>query len=212
MARFCYFVLAAAMLLVGCHTITEELPTQPTKTPASGTGILTVPIPPIPGATPTPAPKPTPTPTPTPGATPTPPAPTPTPGTSGQCGQPLPPPVTQMAVKVHIHGPNMDTLDSTPLIGPDSAYCRQIGFTDGRSYCPVRAEGAPDRSACETYAIGSAEDTGRPGPTWTYNGQYCSYPYCDNNPDNQYLLYAYVSGTFVACTKDGVCGSVNVVR
>ena len=43
-----------ALLLVGCHTITEELPTQPTKTPASP--ILTVPIPKIPVGTPAPSP------------------------------------------------------------------------------------------------------------------------------------------------------------
>ncbi len=210
MSKLGFGFAAAAVLLVGCHTITEELPTQATKT--TSPGLLTIPIPAIPSATPAPTPKPTPAPTPTPTATPTPaPSPTPTP-VAGQCGQPVPPPVTQMGAKIHIKGPNMYTLDSTPLVGPDSAYCRQIGFTDGRSYCPVRAEGSPDRSACEEYAIGHAEDTGRPGPTWFFNGQLCNGKDCDNHPDNQYLLFAYSSGRYQPCTKDGVCGTVDVVR
>src|SRR5512140_3819481 len=129
MNRATYGLTAAALLLVGCHTITEELPTQPTKTTKAGSnGILTVAIPAIPGATPAPTPKPTPAPT----ATPTPaPNPTPTPatGTSGTCGQPLPV-VTRMNGKIHIKGPNRYTLDSTPITGPDGDYCRKIGYTD----------------------------------------------------------------------------------
>ena len=50
----------AAVLSVGCHTITEELPTQPSD--PKGT-VLKIPIPAIPGATPTPTPTPKPTPT-----------------------------------------------------------------------------------------------------------------------------------------------------
>ena len=63
MSRSAYGIAAAAFLLIGCHSIKEELPTQPTNTPASG-GVLTIPIPkiplsgtPAPKATPTPAPK-----------------------------------------------------------------------------------------------------------------------------------------------------------
>ncbi len=199
---------AATLLLIGCHTITEELPTQPTKaTPSQG--LLTIPIPAIPGATPTP--KPAATPTPSPAATPTP-SPSASPGTFGKCGNPLPPPVTQMAAKVHIRGANRWVLDSTPLIGPDGAYCRQIGFTDGRLYCPVRTEGSSDRSACEEYAIGYAEDTKRPGPTWYFNGALCDGTKCQNHEDNQYLLYAIAGGRYQACTKDDVCGVVEVDR
>src|SRR5574340_917553 len=134
--------LGIAALLAGCHTITEELPTQPTKGPSRT--VLTIPIPTIPGATPAPTPKPSPTPTPSPTATPGP-TPTPTP-TAGKCGAPLPN-VSRMNVKVHMRGPTRDTLDSTPIVGPDIDYCRQIGFDDGRSFCPVRPEGAPDRAA-----------------------------------------------------------------
>jgi len=199
-------VVALAFILVGCHTITEELPTQPTKTPASP--ILTVPIPKIPvGGTPTPSPTatPKPTPTPTPAATPT---PTPPPGTGG-CGNPLPPGISRMNTKIHLRGPAHWTLDTTPLVH-DRDYCRQVGFTDGRTECAVRPEGSPDRSACEAYAIGSADDTGRPGPTWYRNGALCNGTDCENHPDNQYLLWANLSGRYEACTKDDVCGAVQV--
>jgi hypothetical protein len=211
MGKLGYGLAAAALLLVGCHTITEELPTQPTTTKKpSGTGVVTVAIPVI--ATATPAPRATPTPT--PAATPTPaptPSPTPTPGVNGKCGEPLPV-VTQMAGKVHIRGPNRWTLDSTPLTGPDASYCRTIGFTDGRSYCPVRPEGAPDRRACEEYAIGYAEDTKRPGPTWYFNGQLCDGVKCENHEDNQYLVYAMAGGRYQACTKDDICVTIEVDR
>jgi hypothetical protein len=211
MNRLAFGFSLSALILLGCHTITEELPTQPTNTPKTGTGLLTVPIPAIPGATPTPTPTPTPKPTPTPTPAPTP-TPTPPTGVAG-CGNPLPPPITKMNTVIHIWGPNQWTLDTTPLVGPDVDYCREIGFTDGRSRCPVRTEGNPEREACELYAVGYAEDTGRPGPTWTLNGNYCTGgDDCENHPDNQYLLWARASGYYEACTKDGVCGGVQVDR
>jgi hypothetical protein len=200
----------AGFVLVGCHTITEELPTQPTQTPSSGSGILTIPIPSIPRGTPTPAPTPTPTPGPSPTPTPNP-SPTATP-TSGSCGAPLPPPVSRMNTKIHLRGPKAWTLDTTPLVGPDIDYCARIGFTDSRSFCPVRTEGSSDREACEEYAIGRALDTGRPGPTWYRDGNLCTGEAsgCENHPDNQYLLLAYLSGHYEACTEDDVCGAVDV--
>lgn len=203
----------SALALLGCHTITEELPTQPTKPPKSGTGVLKVPIPAIPGATPTPAPTPKPTPTPGPAPTPEPTATPPPPTKVKGCGSPLPGPITKMGAYVHIRGPNQWILDVTPLVGPDAEYCRTIGFTDGRSRCPVRPEGHPEREACELYSVGYAKDTNRPGPTWTRNGQYCSGGAdCENHPDNQYLLLARQSGYYEACTKDGICGGVEVDR
>jgi hypothetical protein len=200
-----YGGVAVAFLLVGCHTITEELPTQPTETPSSP--VLTVPIPKIPLSTPTPAPTPKASPTPSPSPAPTP-TPTPPPG-AGACGNPLPPPVTRMNTKIHLRGPVHWTLDTTPLVH-DRDYCRQIGFTDGRTECPVRTEGSPDRSACEAYAIGKADDTGRPGPTWYHDDSLCNGTDCENHSDNQYLLWVNVSGYYQACTKDDVCGGVQV--
>jgi hypothetical protein len=98
-------------------------------------------------------------------------------------------------------------------VGPDAAYCKQIGFTDGRSFCPVRPEGHPERGACETWAVGYAEDTGRPGPTWRHNGSLClGAPICENHPDNQYFVRAIAGGTYEACPRKGGCGTLDVSR
>jgi hypothetical protein len=168
------------------------------------------------------APAPQPTPTPTPGSVPEA-APLPAiPGGTGDQGstasagggEPVPPPVSRMNVKVHSRQTDRVVLDSTPLVGPDVAYCRQIGYDDGRAYCPVRLEGHPERAACETARVGRASDTGRPGPTWSANGGRCSGPdagaSCMNHPDNQYLVFAYGSGTFRACTASGACGEITL--
>jgi hypothetical protein len=96
-------------------------------------------------------------------------------------------------------------LDSTPMVGPDAAYCASIGFTDGRSLCPVRPEGAPDRVVCENWRVGKAKDNGQPGPTWTKDGAFCTGPDsgCERIPDNQYQLFAYQSGTYVVSAENG---------
>lgn len=60
--------------------------------------------------------------------------------------------VPQIAfIKVKPHG--TDYYDSTPLVS-GGKYCRDIGFTDGRTICAVRTEGDPFRGACEQKAIG----------------------------------------------------------
>jgi len=166
------------------------------------------------------APAPQPTPTPTPGPEPEePPAGSPGGGggggnVSGTCGAPEPPPVSRIAMKIHQSGGGRLLLDSTPLVGPDAAYCRMIGFTDGRTICPLRMEGNPEREACEAARVGRASDTGRPGPTWSANGKRCNGPdggtACLNHSENQYLAWAYGSGTFRACAASGVCGELVV--
>jgi hypothetical protein len=135
-------------------------------------------------------------------------------GSSSACGDPTPPPVSRVNVKVHLRQPSRMVLDSTPLVGPDVAYCRLIGYTDGRSFCPVRPEGDPERESCEATLVGRAADTGRFGPTWSANGRACDGSAvdgsCQNHPDNQYLAFAYGSGRFQACTAGGVCGEVTL--
>jgi hypothetical protein len=121
------------------------------------------------------------------------------------CGRPYPPPVTRFDCKIHIKSPEAYTLDSTPLVGPDINYCNSVGFV-GRSICPVRPEGTPDRAACETWRVGHARDTGRPGPTWTKgDGSYCTGPAsgCENHPGNQYSLLTYVGGTYIVTAENG---------
>jgi hypothetical protein len=161
------------------------------------------------------APAPQPSPTPTPGSEPD---PDPVPaipgggggGSSGSCGPPVPPPVSRINVKLHGTSGDRAVLDSTPIVGPDVEYCRVIGYTDGRAFCPVRVEGHPERQACEAARVGRASDTGRAGPTWSADGKRCNGPdggtSCLNHPDNQYLVFAYGSGTFRACAASGVCG------
>jgi hypothetical protein len=160
----------------------------------------------------TPAPSPSPSPSPEGGGQP---SPSPASGEGAtECGQPLPPAISVVDVKLHLRGTENWVLDSTPLVGPDAEYCRKIGFTDGRSMCPVRPEGNPQRSACELYAVGRAKDTGRAGPTWYLGGRFCTGKSsgCENNGDNQYQLNTYVSGNFKACIASGVCGELAVQR
>jgi hypothetical protein len=154
-------------------------------------------------------PSPVPTPAPTPAPTPTPPEPSPEATPSTSC-RPVPPPISRLKIKVHLANKDFITLDSTPLVGPAPNYCRAIGFTDGRSFCPVRPEGDPMRAECEAFAVGRAEDTGRVGPTWTReDGKYCTTfdeTFCSNHPDNQYQLFVQCGGIeYVACTANGTC-------
>jgi len=111
-------------------------------------------------------------------------------------------------VKAYNKGREFWTMDSTPLVGPDPLYCREIGYTDGRRYCPVRLPGHSERFACENWAAGNAKDTGRPGPTWTLRDVPCTGPEsgCENHPDNQYQLRVYRFGVAVACVRNGICG------
>ena len=128
------------------------------------------------------------------------------------CGRPYPPPVTRFNCKLHIKSPEYYTLDSTPIVGHDAEYCAAIGYTDGRSLCPVRPEGAPDREACENWRVGKAQDTGRPGPTWRKaDGSFCTGPAsgCQNQPDRQYQLWTYVSGTYVVSAENGASCEVS---
>jgi len=130
------------------------------------------------------------------------------------CGRPYPPPISRVKLKVHFRGGDFWTLNATPLVGHDAVYCAAIGFTDGRSLCPVRPEGHPERIACEEWAVGEALDTGRVGPTWWLEDELCSGPEsgCQNGPDNQYLLWAYDSGSYKACASNKACGFLNVDR
>jgi hypothetical protein len=119
----------------------------------------------------------------------------------------VPPPLGRIEVKIHIYGPRRLTLDNTPLVGPDAAYCREIGYTDGRRFCPARAEGHIERYVCDGMLLGKAKDTGRIGPTWTIDDQPCvTENGCENHPDNQFLVFAYRPGTYMACGESGVCG------
>jgi hypothetical protein len=70
----------------------------------------------------------------------------------------------------------------------------------------------PKRVACEVWRVGTAKDTGRPGPTWTKDdGSYCTGLQsngCQNSPDNQFQLRVSAGGTYVAAAANGVACSV----
>lgn len=195
-------VLSGVMISVcvvagACSGAPEELPTHPRVADASL----------IPD-------EPTPSPNPTPEVAPLPANPgggggSGTSGLSGSCGEPAPPSLTRVKVTVLNVQPTQRVLDATPLVGPDGAYCRLIGYTDGRLYCPLRPEGHPERSACEALQVGRATDTGRIGPTWTAGGRPClgrtGGVSCLNHPENQFLVITYGTGTFQACIDGGIC-------
>jgi hypothetical protein len=131
------------------------------------------------------------------------------------CGRPFPPPITRFNCKLHVKNVEYYTLDSTPIVGPDCAYCAAAGFDDGRCLCALRPHGAPDRVACEDWRVGTAKDTGRPGPTWTKeDGSYCTGPEsgCMNSPDSQYQLWAYKGGVYKVAGTNGASCTVVVER
>jgi hypothetical protein len=150
------------------------------------------------------APNPVPTPVPIPDPTPE-----PTPTTS--CS-PLPPPISRFKVKVQSKDREFWDMDGTPLVGPNGEYCASIGFTDGRTICPVRPEGDPMRGECELWAVGIAEDTGRPGPTWTRDGEFCTgrdtESQCEHEPNNLFQLRIYKGGLIKVCAENKACGEV----
>lgn len=79
-------LLGVAVSVLGCHVLEEQIPTQPSGTPAPALVPLSIPvILPKPSPTPTPSATPTPKPNPAPNPTPTP-NPTPVPG--GSCSLP----------------------------------------------------------------------------------------------------------------------------
>lgn len=132
---------------------------------------------------------------------------------TGMCLDPAPHGLDEMKAVIHNHGPTRITLDSTPKVC-NREYCLMVGFYDGRNCCPPRPEGHPDVMPCNEAIVGRATDTGRVGPTWTFNGQLCGPNgpgNCDNHPDNQFLLWVYGPGTARACGNlNGVCGEVVV--
>ncbi len=162
------------------------------------------------------------TPVPTPIATPVPtPTPTPQPGVgippeSSGCGQPYPPPLSEIRMKIHVKAPEFWTLDATPIVGPNLEYCAAIGYWDGRDRCPVRLEGDPQRKPCEAWILGNAEDTAKPGPTWSRDWEYWCTTFeesgCQHNPDNPLSLFIQKGGHYQACRGEDVCGNLLVDR
>ncbi len=143
---------------------------------------------------------------------------------AGMICSPTPPPL--YGIKVGIFdatNPNRLVLDTKPLVINVDHYCAYIGAGDNK-FCTTRLEGDPQLLACDYLAVGQAADTGRWGPTWTYEGQPCApvgqTGTCVNNTDNQFKVAAKGTGTYVACASPlakvasdeggGRCGSIHI--
>ena len=152
-----------------------------------------------PVATLPPAPAPTPVPTPTPDPF------------TAKC-VPTPPPIHGMKVKVQVDQGYRKLLDSRPIVENLDGYCAKMGFSASAPYCDTRPEGDAQREACDALAVGKAKDTGRYGPTWTFNDQPCAdagsaSEGCINHSDNQFMVIAKGPGIYLACPAEGPCGS-----
>ncbi len=137
------------------------------------------------------------------------PIPTPSPGI---CSNPTPGPLSKWEVKIHNVGPNWITLTSTPLVGPDDVYCRAIGYTDNRRYCPPRTEGTDPTiiKACNDLIVGPA-----PYPMWYWNGspnlpEGVQHPVFPNDNPYNLLVRPNLHGTASICNQWSVCGGLTL--
>jgi len=149
---------------------------------------------------------PAPTPTPTPTAVVTLPA--------GMVCDPTPPPLYGLKLKVHENsGGARRILDSRPVVINVNNYCEKAGFASSAKFCFTRQEGDPQSTACDYLAVGKSPETGRFGPTWSWNGKPCAgqpgEDGCTNNPDNQFLVNTRGDGLFQACVADEIPLSTN---
>ena len=114
-------------------------------------------------------------------------------GAAPACGPPIPPELARAKVKLFQTLPKR-TYDSAFLVrGVD--YCREIGFTDGRLFCPVRPDGHPERDACEALRVGI--------PKWSHTKGTC---FVRPNPYKYRCNDNAVGGTVTVC--DGRTGTV----
>jgi hypothetical protein len=120
------------------------------------------------------------------------------------CGSPTPPPLLRMSLKIHAGEPGRLILDSKPLVANEDGYCDKVGFGDWK-FCETRAEGHPEREACDYLVTGRASDTGRWGPTWYHDNDVCSAVpgVCVNHGSNQFLAVAKDKGEYRACAAAG---------
>jgi hypothetical protein len=118
-----------------------------------------------------------------------------------------------MKIKVHVDQGYRKMLDSKPIVDNVDGYCAKVGFSGSAPYCDTRQEGDVQREACDALAVGKAEDTGRYGPTWSFNDQPCAAPGspasegCVNHGENQFMVIAKGPGIYLACPAEGPCGS-----
>jgi hypothetical protein len=141
----------------------------------------------------------TPTPVPTPAASPTPQATLP----AGMVCDPTPPPLYGIVTKVHNDTGGRKTLDSRPAVINMNNFCERAGFASSAKFCFTRTEGDSQAPACDYLAVGRSAETGRWGPTWSWNDKPCTAgggeDGCSNHPDNQFLVNTRGAGVYEAC-------------
>jgi len=146
----------------------------------------------------------TPTPVPTPAATPTPQATLP----AGMVCDPTPPPLYGINLKVHNDTGGRKTIDSRPVVINMNNFCERAGFASTAKFCYTRTEGDSQAPACDYLAVGRSAETGRWGPTWSWNGKPCTAgggeDGCTNHPDNQFLVNTRGPGVFEACAAASI--------
>ena len=141
------------------------------------------------------------------------PAPTPTPAPAktlpaGMVCDPTPGPLYGLVLKVHNDTGGRKTLDSRPMVVNVGDFCEKAGFASSAKFCFTRTEGDSQMSACDYLAVGRSAETGRWGPTWSWNGKPCTAgggeDGCQNHPDNQFLVITRGAGVFEACVADDI--------
>ena len=124
----------------------------------------------------------------------------------GMVCSPTPPPLYGISVKAWGKSlPGRWIMDTKPQVMNLDGYCGRLGMGDTVKFCDTRIEGDSERVACDYLAVGQASDTGRWGPTWSFNGQPCA-PIggsgdCINHDTNQFQAIAKASGRFEACAS-----------
>lgn len=131
-------------------------------------------------------------------------------GIPSSCSHPTPGELSRWEVKTHVLGPNWRTIDSTPLVGPDAVYCKAIGYTDGRRFCPPRTEGTPEDivRVCLIHVVGPP-----PYPKWYWNSEYVppgGLPVGVAHDDNPYhlLVRPNLHGAAKVCGSNAICGEL----
>jgi hypothetical protein len=126
---------------------------------------------------------------------------------------PTPPPLYGINVKVHNDLGGRKTLDSRPVVINMNNYCERAGFASTARFCFTRQEGNSQSTACDYLAVGISAETGRWGPTWSYNDKPCTAGAgengCSNHPDNQFLVNTRGDGVYEACVAADIPLSQN---
>jgi hypothetical protein len=116
---------------------------------------------------------------------------------------PTPPPLRGIVVKVHNDTGGRKVLDSRPQVMNVNNYCEKAGFASTAKFCFTRTEGDTQSEACDYLAMGRSAETGRWGPTWSWNDKPCTagpgQDGCSNHDSNQFLVNTRGVGKFEAC-------------